>query len=207
MFRVLVKSELMVWHRDNKSTNGLVQHVVNSKAWAHIDALWPKFAIKPLNVRLGLVVDKVNPYGEKNSNWSTWPIFLFIYNLPPWLVMKKFFVVLTLWILIKESMKMHNYDVYMQPLIDKLQKLWKGVVAYDVLRDEGHMHFTLQTILMWTIHEYPTYGLVFGCVHQGYKACVSCGPNVTFHRSLKLGKVVYEGFHHWLPINHPYWRN
>jgi len=60
---------------------------------------------------------------------------------------------------------------------------------------------------MWTIHEYPTYGLVFGCVHQGYKACVSCGPNVTFHRSLNLGKVVYEGFHHWLPINHPYWRN
>ncbi len=51
------------------------------------------------------------------------------------------------------------------------------------------------------------YGLVFRCVHQGYKTCVSCGLDVTSHHSLELGKVVYEGFRWWLPINHPYQRN
>jgi hypothetical protein len=34
-------------------------------------------------------------------------------------------------------MKMHNLDVYMQPLIDKLQELWKGVATYDVLKAKG----------------------------------------------------------------------
>ncbi len=181
--------------------------MVDSKNWAHIDALWLEFTTKPHNVRLGLAVDGVNPYDEKNSSWSTWLVFLFIYNLPPWFVMKNFVVVLTLLIPRKESMKMQNFDVYMQQLIDKLQDLWKGVAAYDVLRAKGQRHFTLRAILMWTIHDYPMYGLMFKCVHQGYKTCVSCGLDVTSCHSLELGKVVYEGFRHWLPINHPYQRN
>ncbi len=60
----------------------------------------------------------------------------------------------------------------------------------------GKRHFTLIAILMWTIHDYPTYDLVSGSVHQGYKACVTCGPYITFRHSIELGKVVYEGFHH-----------
>jgi hypothetical protein len=51
---------------------------------------------------------------------------------------------LILIILGKESMKMHNIDVYMAPLIEKLQMLWRGVVAYDVVRLNGQMHFTLR---------------------------------------------------------------
>ncbi len=39
---------------------------------------------------------------------------------------------------------MHNIDVYMAPLIEKLQMLWRGVVAYDVVRLNGQMHFTLR---------------------------------------------------------------
>jgi hypothetical protein len=143
MFKAPVISKLMVWHRDNKNIDGLVQHVANNKAWAHIDALWLEFATKPHNVRLGLVAYGVNPYGEKNSSWSTWHILLSIYNLPPWLVTKKFFVVLTLLIIGKESVKMHNFDVYMQPLINELQELWKGVAAYYVLKVKSQRHFTL----------------------------------------------------------------
>ncbi len=56
---------------------------------------------------------------------------------------KKLFVVLTLLILGKEFVKMHNFDVYMQPLIDELQELWKGVVTYDVLKVEGQRNFIL----------------------------------------------------------------
>jgi hypothetical protein len=51
--------------------------------------------------------------------------------------------VLTLLILGKEFVKMHNFDVYMQPLIDELQELWKGVVTYDVLKVEGQRNFIL----------------------------------------------------------------
>jgi hypothetical protein len=130
-----------------------------------------------------------------------------IYNLPPWLVTKNFFVILTLIIPSKESVKMHNIDVYMASLIEELQVLWRGVATYDVARAKGQQHFTLRTILMWMIHDFLTYGLVVGCVHQGYKAFPICGPNLTSEHSLELGKVFYEGFRRWLPRGHPYQRN
>jgi hypothetical protein len=45
---------------------------------------------------------------------------------------------------------------------------------------------------MWTIHFYLKYGLVDDYVHQRYKACVICGPNLTLHHFEELNKVVYE---------------
>lgn len=107
----------MVWHATNRRIDGLVRHVVNSKAWAHIDYRWPDFTSEFRNVRLGLINDGVNPYGEKKSSWSTWPILLFNYNLPPWLVTKNFFVMLVLLIPGKEIVKMHNFNIHMAPLI------------------------------------------------------------------------------------------
>jgi hypothetical protein len=62
-------SKFMVWHAENKSSNGLVRHVPNSKAWAHIDASWPNSANEFCNVRLRLAADGVNPYGEKMNDW------------------------------------------------------------------------------------------------------------------------------------------
>jgi ribosomal protein S27AE len=206
MFKAPVLSNLMMWHNYNKSTDGLVRHVADSKTWAHIDARWPKFAIEPYNVKLGLTTDGVNSYNEKSCIWSTWPVLLFNYNLPPWLVTKNFFVMLALIILRKESVKMHNIDVYMVPLIEELQMLWKGVTAYDVGRPNGQRHFTLRTILMWIIHDFLAYGLVVGCVHQGYKACPICGPGLIAFHFMELSKVVYEGFHRWLVRDHPYQR-
>ncbi len=90
-------------------------------------------ATKPCNAKLSLVMDGVNPFGKKSSSWSTWPILLFDYNLPPWLVTKNIFVMLTLILLGKKSVKMHNIDLYMAFVIEELQMLWKGVVAYDVV--------------------------------------------------------------------------
>jgi hypothetical protein len=105
MFKALVISNLMVWHNDNRITDGLVRHVVDSKAWVHIDVMWLEFVVKPRNVRLGLAIDGVNPFGAQSSTWSTWPIMYQIYNLPPWLVIKKNLVILALISLGKEFVK------------------------------------------------------------------------------------------------------
>jgi hypothetical protein len=197
----------MVWHAKNKSSDGFVKHAPNSKAWAHIDASWQNFASEPRNVILGLVPNGVNPYGEKRSSWSTWRILLLNYNLPPWLVTKKFFAMLVLLIHGKEFVNMHNFDVYIPPLIEELQDLWKGVLAYDLGRAIGQRQFTLRAILMWTIHDYLTYGLVSRSVHQGYKACATCGLDINSRHFIELGKVVYEGSCRWLARYHPYRRN
>jgi hypothetical protein len=71
MFRVLILLDFTMWHNGNKSTDGLVRHVANSKTWAHIDARWPEFVVEPHNVKLGLAMDGVNPFNEKSSSWST----------------------------------------------------------------------------------------------------------------------------------------
>ncbi|KAI5338324.1 hypothetical protein L3X38_017595 [Prunus dulcis] len=64
----------------------------------------------PQNVRLGLATDGFNPYGVLNQQHSTWPIFVFPYNLQPWKCMKKEYMMMT--ILITEDPG-RSMDVYL----------------------------------------------------------------------------------------------
>ncbi len=57
----------MTWHSRNRSMNGKVRHVVDSKAWQHIDNTWLEFVVETINVRLWLAIDGVNPFWEKNN--------------------------------------------------------------------------------------------------------------------------------------------
>jgi hypothetical protein len=137
MYQALAIAELMTWHKKNQSTNGKVHHAPNSKAWAHINATWPKFAADPRHMRLGLVIDGFNPFGEKSSSWSTLLVIFFNYNLPPWLVTNRFFVIVSLVIPSPESVKVANFDVYLELVIEELEELWKGVATLDVLQPRG----------------------------------------------------------------------
>ena len=96
---------------------------MDSKAWKHVDARWPEFAKEPRNLRLALPLDGVNPFSNQSLSHSSWPIVLLNYNLPEWLITKRFFVMLTLVIPGKESVKEENLHVYLAPLIEQLQRL------------------------------------------------------------------------------------
>jgi hypothetical protein len=54
------------------------------------------FGLEPMNVQLGLVADGINPSLEKQNTHSTWPVLLLNYNLPSWLEIKRFFVMVGL---------------------------------------------------------------------------------------------------------------
>ena len=69
---------------------------------------------------LGLALDGVNPFRNQSLSHSTWPVVMLNYNLPPWLVTKNFFMMLTLLIPGKESVTDKNVDVYVAPLIEEL---------------------------------------------------------------------------------------
>jgi hypothetical protein len=69
----------------------------------------------------------VNPFGDLSSCHFTWPVVLLNYNLPPWLVTKRYFMMLAIIIPSKESMTSGNIDVYLEPLIEELQMLWNGL--------------------------------------------------------------------------------
>ena len=54
----------------------------------------------------------------------------------------------------------NKIDVYLQPLIDELQTLWnEGVDTYDV---HGNQTFNMKAALMWTINDFPAYGMLSG---------------------------------------------
>jgi hypothetical protein len=103
MFRTPNLSKFTRWQHDNISKDGYVKHVANSKAWAHINSTWPKFAQEFHNLRLGLALDGVNQFWNQSNTWSTWPILILNYNLPPWLTTKKFFLMLALLFLEKNQ--------------------------------------------------------------------------------------------------------
>jgi hypothetical protein len=118
--------------------------------------------------------------------------------------MKKFFVLLALLIPGKQSVTSKVFDVYMESLVDELLELWTNVAAYDVTKPVGFRAFMLCIVLLWTIHDFPRYGIVGGFAHHGHAGCPWCGPKLGAEHSVELGKQTYGGTRRWLPKNHMY---
>ena len=84
-----------------------------------MDRTFPIFANNARNIRFGLSTNGMNPFGEQSSGHSTWPVTLYIYNLPPCLCMKQKFIMMLVLI---PGPKQHgnDIDVYLKPLIEDL---------------------------------------------------------------------------------------
>ena len=207
MYSTPAMAALMVWHREGRSSDGLIRHVVDSLQWKWVDEHLGTFGTEDRNIRLGLATDGVNPYGVKRSTWSTWPVCLLNYNVPSWLTMKKHFIMLSMIIPGKESVTCETFDVFIEPLIEELNELWEtGVWTKDAGAYRGTTLFNLRAILLWTIHDFRAYDIVAGCVTKGYKSCPICGPGTISRRSVALKKNLNDNQHRrWLPPEHP-WR-
>jgi hypothetical protein len=69
----------------------------------------------------------VNPFGNQRSTRSTWPIMLSLYILPSCLCKKHKYVMLT--VLVSGPKQLGDrIDVYLRPLVDVLEILWKSGV-------------------------------------------------------------------------------
>ena len=121
----------MTWHADNRKSDGLLQHPVDSPQWKAIDRLYPDFRYEPSNLRLGLTPNGMNPFGNLRTNHSAWPILLMIYNLPPWLCIKQKYIMLCMMIT-SPRQPGNDIDIYLTPFIEDLTKLWEdGVDVWD----------------------------------------------------------------------------
>ena len=211
MFSSKKLSKLNVWHHFNKSVDGKMRHTADSPQWNFVhtelepDAGNNMFGRDPRDIHLGLAVDGMNPYSEKRSTQSLTPVIVFNYNLPPWMVTKKYFVMLCLLIPTKLSLTGLNFDVFLQPLVDELQQLWSrtGVRTRDARASMGMPYFNMRVVLMWTLHDFPAYGLLSGLTTKGFKGCPVCGPHTISRRSKILRKNVYCNCHRrYLPPDH-----
>jgi len=130
-----------------------------------------------------------------------------LYNLPPYLVTKRFFISLTMIIPGPKSPSEHNIDVYLQPLVHELKKLWVGVSAVDMSEPPGSTRkFKMRGILLWTINDLPAYTLISGQTGKGYAGCPVCGECTSADHSTAAAKTVFLGNRRWLKPNHR-WRN
>ena len=58
------------------------------------------------------------------------------------------------------KIQVKNIDDYLQPLVDELNKLWKGIHVYEVSRPIAiQRSFTLYDMCAYTIHDYPSLGV------------------------------------------------
>lgn len=64
-----------------------MSHPADGDAWQDFDRKYPDFANDARNLRLGLATDGFNPFSEKNTNYSMWPVLVMPYNMPPWVCM------------------------------------------------------------------------------------------------------------------------
>ena len=77
------------WHHDERTTDKYMIHPKDGAQWELINNKFEDFAKDPRSIRLGECTDGMNPFGDMSTNHNTWPVLLCIYNLAPWLCMKK----------------------------------------------------------------------------------------------------------------------
>ena len=168
-------AKLMRWHAEERIEDDMLRHPADSPQWRNVNRLKPlqhggdRFGNDPRNVRFALSTDGMNPFGNYSTTHSTWPVNLSIYNLPPWLCMKRKYIMLAL--LIQGPKQPGNdIDVYFAPLVEDLKLLWiEGVKIYDALLQTD---FTLRCMLFITINDCPAYGNSSGQTIKGGNACV-----------------------------------
>nr|GFA39715.1 hypothetical protein [Tanacetum cinerariifolium] len=194
-------AKLLHWHAEERKTDGKIRHVADSPQWKNIDRDFKKFGSEIKNIRFGLCSDVINPFKSLSSRHSTWPVLLCIYNLPPWLCMKRKYIMMSLLIQgPKQSGK--NIDVYLRPLIDDMIDLWEtSVEIYDAYKKERLQLFAM---IYCTINDFPAYGNLSGYGSKGEKACPVC-ENCSHSRWLaNCRKTIYMGHRRALHRHHPY---
>ena len=170
----------MRWYKEKRlHEDGVLRHPGDSEVWKDFGNQYPWFAHDARNVRLGLAIDGFNPFGTMSNNYSMWPIVLVPYNVPPWKCMKESLFMMSLLISGPHALSKHM-DIYLHPLIDELKELrHDGIQKFDMSSGD---YFRMHACLLWTIHDFPTYGILSGWSTKGYKACPTCNEDTFITR-------------------------
>nr|XP_043619644.1 uncharacterized protein LOC122591440 [Erigeron canadensis] len=194
-------AKLLRWHAKERKIDGKIRHVADSPQWRNIDSTFEKSGEEIRNIRFGLSSDGINPFGNMSSRHSTWPVLLCIYNLPPWLCMKRRYIMMSL-LIQGPKQPGNNIDVYLAPLLDDLKQLWStGVEVFDAYKEQ---RFQLRALLYCTINDFPAYGNLSGYSTKGKKACPVCQDDTYALRLNHCRKHVFMGHRWYLTRYHPY---
>nr|ABG66029.1 transposon protein, putative, CACTA, En/Spm sub-class [Oryza sativa Japonica Group] len=170
---------------DERQQDRMLRHAANGSQWRNIDRKFKHFGKDARNIRFGLSTDGMNPFGQMSSGHSTWPVTMCIYNLPPWLCMKRKYIMMPI---IIQGPKQPGNDINKE-----------GVPVWD---DDKQEEFNLRALLFITINDWPTLSNLSGQSNKGYKACTHCMDETESTYLKHCRKVVYMGHRRFLAANH-----
>ena len=99
-----------------------MSHPADGEAWQDFDREFLDFAKDARNLRLGLATDGFNPFSEKNTKYSMWPVFVVSYNLPPWACMEESNFMMAL-LIPGPTSPGKDFDIFLEPLVEDLLEL------------------------------------------------------------------------------------
>ena len=152
------EAKLMQWHaerakpEEDPEKGYTMTHPADAAQWEALDIAFPKFGGDATNVRLGMSTDGLNPFGNQSSTHSTWPVFVWPYNLPPWLCTKQKYIHLSILI---QGLKQPGVDMhlYLGLLKDELDTLWKTPPrTWDAYTGD---YFDMRVALFTTVQDFP----------------------------------------------------
>ena len=126
------ETKRLQWHHDERIVDRFMRHPKDGPQWELIDKKFENFAKDPRSIRLGECTDGMNPFGDMSTNHSTWPVLLCIYNLAPWLCMKKKYIMMSM---IIQGLKQpgNDIDIYFQLLVEELLTVWIDAPVVKIL--------------------------------------------------------------------------
>ncbi|XP_076939329.1 uncharacterized protein LOC143607978 [Bidens hawaiensis] len=160
----------LTWHA-NRNPSEKMSHPSDGRAWHHFNSVFSDFAKETRSVRLGLCTDGFSPNNTSGSPYSCWPVFITVYNLPPWLALKEQYLQIPV-IIPGPKSPGQNIDVFLQPLVDELKHLFNhGIETYDAYQ---RTNFQMRAVHLWTVSDFPAYAMLSGWSTHGKLACPYC---------------------------------
>ena len=121
-----------------------------------------------------------------------WPVILITYNLPPLLVMKEPYFMLSL-LIPGPHQPGNEIDIYLKLLVDELKELQEEDVEIYVAYSKEY--FQMRVTLLWIIHDYFGFGNMSGQRSNGYHSCCTCNDK-SYSEALKskIGIINHQAY-------------
>ncbi|RRR29954.1 hypothetical protein EHS14_05230 [Schaalia georgiae] len=99
---------------------GVLRYSVDGIQWRNFDTVFSDFGAEFRNLRFGFNTDGINFFGNMNNKYSIWSVILFVYNFFLWLIMKRKYIYMCMFI---QGLKQPGADlnVYLQLVKDELK--------------------------------------------------------------------------------------
>jgi hypothetical protein len=135
-----------------------VLHPSDGEAWKALNIFDTDFVSDARNVPIGLMKDGFDPFSTNSIPYSSWSVFVVLYNLPTSLWMKYEFMFVCL---IVPSLDHPSpcLNVMLKALTDELKQLWIGVEGYDYYKKQK---FNLHVAYLWSVHDFKAYDILTG---------------------------------------------